>query len=121
MIFANADGSTVNIVKGQRRQEQRKFGRRAVSIHATIEVDYRTLVSCVVRNLSEGGALLELIDTVELPQTFVLRLHNSDAKIACELTRSTGNTYGVAFNQLDGAAGAAVSRVIRDTKDATIA
>lgn len=111
----------MNALKGPRPNEQRKFGRRAVAIHATIEVECRTIVSCVVRNLSEGGALLELIDTVALPPSFILRLHNSDAKIPCMLNRSNANTHGVVFEQINGAAGAAVLRAIRDTKDAMTA
>lgn len=99
---------------GPRRKEQRKFGRRAVAIHGTVEVDCRSLVSCVVHNLSEGGALIELIDKVELPRSFVLRLHSSNAKIGCELTRADGNSYGIAFHRLEGAAAVAVQQAVRE-------
>lgn len=96
--------------------DQRKFGRRAVAIHATVEVLGRPHFPCWIRNLSEGGALLELIDRADLPSTFGLRLPNSNASIECELTHQTGSAYGVAFKPQGGVVGAAVKRAIRNTQ-----
>lgn len=95
--------------------DKRKFGRRAVAIHATVEVLGRPHFPCLIRNLSEGGALLELIDRTNLPPTFGLRLQNSNATIECELTHRTGSAYGVAFKPQSGVVGAAVKRAIRNT------
>ena len=99
----------------QRAQDQRRFGRRATAIHATVEVENRPLVSGVIRNLSEGGALLELIDKTELPESFWLRLHDTNAKLLCELTRKSGNAYGVAFK----AQGGNVAAIVRKALDAS--
>ena len=98
--------------------EQRKFRRRAVAMRATIEVLGRPHIACNIRNLSEGGALIELIDRAELPHSFGLLLHNSNATIECELTHRTGNACGVAFKPQDGIVGAAVKRAIRNTREA---
>lgn len=98
--------------------EQRKFGRRAVAMRATVEVLGRPHIACVIRNLSEGGALIELIDKAELPRSFGLLLHNSNAIIECALTHRTGNACGVAFKPQDGIVGAAVKRAIRNTREA---
>lgn len=95
--------------------DQRKFGRRAVAIHATVEVLGRPHFPCLVRNLSEGGALIELIDRADLPPLFGLRLQNSNASIECERTHRTGTAYGVAFKPQVGVVGAAVKRAIRNT------
>ena len=97
--------------------EQRKFGRRAVAVRATIEVLGRPHIACFIRNLSNGGALVELIDKVELPRSFGLMLHNSNATIECELTHRTGNACGVAFKPQNGIVGAAVKRAIRNTRE----
>lgn len=96
--------------------EQRKFGRRSVALHAIVEVLGRSHLPCVVRNLSEGGALIELIDRAELPASFGLRLPNSNATIPCDRTHKTGNAYGITFRQQDGIVGAAIKRAIRNTQ-----
>ena len=98
--------------------EQRKHGRRAVAMRATIEVLGRSHHSCIIYNLSEGGALFELTDKAELPRNFGLRLHNSNATIDCGLTHRTGSAYGVSFKPQDGIVGAAVKRAIRNTREA---
>ncbi|MEQ1697411.1 MAG: PilZ domain-containing protein [Hyphomicrobiaceae bacterium] len=98
--------------------DQRKYGRRAVAMRATIEVLGRSHISCIIHNLSDGGALIELIDKAVLPRSFGLRLHNSNATIDCELTHRTGTAFGVAFKPQDGIVGAAVKRAIRNTQEA---
>ena len=82
-------------------------------MRAVIEVLGRPHVGCVVRNLSEGGALVEPIDTTFLPHAFGLRLGGSNALIQCETVRSMGRTYGVTFKDAGGSAGAAAKRAIR--------
>jgi hypothetical protein len=98
--------------------DQRKYGRRAVAMRATVEILGRSHLACIIRNLSEGGALFELIEKAELPRNFGLRLYNSNATIECELTHRTGKACGVAFKSQDGIVGAAVRRAIRNTREA---
>jgi hypothetical protein len=55
------------------RREQRLQPRRNTMILATITFDNgRTRLDCVIRNLSEGGAKLELATVRGIPQTFDL-------------------------------------------------
>lgn len=55
------------------RREQRLQPRRNTMILATIMFDNgRTRLDCVIRNLSEGGAKLELATVRGVPQTFDL-------------------------------------------------
>ena len=98
--------------------DQRKFSRRALAMRASVEVLGRPTLACTILNLSEGGALIELIDRAPLPRYFGLRLHNSNALIDCERTHMTGTAHGITFKPQDGIVGAAVKRAIRNTLEA---
>lgn len=99
------------------QHEQRKFGRRAVALHAVVEVQGRAHAGCVVRNLSDGGALIELTDKKEVPREFGLRLANSNSLIECQLVHTNGNNLGIKFKSQDGPRGAAAKRAIRNAQD----
>lgn len=99
------------------QHEQRKFGRRAVALHAVIEVQGRSHAGCVIRNVSDGGALIELIDKKEMPRDFGLRLGNSNSLIECQIVHANGNSFGIVFKAQDGPGGAAAKRAIRGAQD----
>jgi hypothetical protein len=98
--------------------ERRRFGRRATTIHAFIDVSGRPGVACVIRNLSEGGALIELFQTTELPPAVGLRLPNTKIMIDCEIVRSTGNKLGIKFKPQHGSIGAEARRALKTAGDA---
>ncbi len=93
--------------------ERRQFGRRATTVHAFIDVAARPGVACVVRNLSEGGALIELFQATELPGAIGLRLPNTKIIIDCEVVRTTGNKLGVRFKPQHGSIGAEARRALK--------
>jgi PilZ domain len=97
---------------------KRQFERSFVSVKAFVEILGRPRISCYVRNISEGGALIDIIDHVGLPRTFGLQLETSSVVIECELTHATKNNYGVAFKMPEGIVGTAMKRAIRRTQDA---
>ena len=77
--------------------EKRQFGRRQTSIRAWAKVGGRPSLPCVVRNLSEGGALLEFDEPVWLPFGFLLLSEYKTIDRVCEIRHQTANRIGVQF------------------------
>lgn len=97
------------------QHDRRQFGRRAATIHAFIELPGRPGLNCIIRDISEGGALIELFECAELPKTFGLRLPKSNILVDCVVARSDGaaNRFGVAFKPQHGVVGAVARRALR--------
>jgi hypothetical protein len=83
--------------------ERRAFGRRESFIHAVVRVPGRPPEPCIVRNYSEGGALIEFPVQIDPPQTFRLIIESKRVDTLCDVRRRSGKTIGVQF--LDPSAG----------------
>ena len=79
-------------------QERRAFGRRRVVWHAWIIPSTLQRLACCVRNVSDGGALLELNVPEWLPATFDVFVEGPDMRLRCELTHRGKHGVGVAFS-----------------------
>ena len=77
--------------------ENRAFGRRATVRHAWIVVGQRQRLSCCIRNLSVGGALLELAVPAWLPYNFDIEIEEPKMKVTCEVRHRGLHGVGVAF------------------------
>ncbi len=77
--------------------ERRSFGRRRAVWHAWIIPSTLQRLACCVRNVSDGGALLELKVPEWLPATFDLYVDGPNMQLACELTHRGKHGVGVAF------------------------
>src|SRR5579862_1921329 len=76
--------------------KDRASSRVGVSLRAMIAAgDKAPAISCIVRNLSDGGACLEMATTVGIPPTF--RLAFEDASLACRVIWRTQTSLGVTF------------------------
>lgn len=82
-------------------QDRRQFGRRWSKVHAWIHVDGRPRIACVVRNFSEGGALLYCRDAGNLPLTFRLNIDVIDFEIGCRTRHRSDDSVGVCFMSSD--------------------
>lgn len=81
--------------------ERRQFGRRKTCLHGWVVVDGRPRRPCLVRNVSEGGALLEFEIPKVMPYRFTLIIDCKGFEAWCE-TRHTGETWmGVQFVRVD--------------------
>ena len=78
--------------------DRRVFGRRAIVRHAWITANQRPRLPCCIRNLSRGGALLELDVPSWLPYTFELAFEQPKIVIACEVAHRGKHGVGVAFH-----------------------
>ena len=77
--------------------EQRQFGRRQTNLHAWISVPGRPKLPCTVKNLSVGGALLELNTPSWLPFNFQLTIEATRFRTMCEVRHHSANAIGVRF------------------------
>jgi PilZ domain-containing protein len=78
--------------------ERRQFGRRQTCVHATISPRGRPVVPCVMRDVSEDGALLEVVHPEWLPTRFRLIVEAFGIESDCEIVRRTDVAVGVRFS-----------------------
>lgn len=77
--------------------DRRQFGRRHAHVHAVIAARGRPVVPCVMRDVSEGGALLEVAHPEWLPSRFRLVVEAYRLEVDCEIMRRTETAVGVRF------------------------
>ncbi len=77
--------------------ENRKTPRHKVFKAATIEFNRAGGIDCTVRNLSEGGACLEVASPLGIPLVFSLHIPSEHTVRSCHLVWKTEHRIGVAF------------------------
>lgn len=85
------------MLKPPQNAERRQFGRRQSGAHGWIKVRGRPPLPCVVRNISEGGALLEVGATEGLPFRFRVVIESEGIDCDCEARHNYGSSVGVEF------------------------
>jgi hypothetical protein len=83
--------------------ERRQFGRRQTNVHGWIVLDGKRRLPCIVRNVSEGGALLELDVPKSLPFWFNLVVECKGFEARCEIRHSNETSLGVRFVRVETA------------------
>jgi hypothetical protein len=76
--------------------ERRAFGRRRTNIRANVRIGYR-VVTCTIKDISEGGALLEFDEHLELSARVWLSWPDQPNELVCEVRHSRNNSAGVQF------------------------
>jgi hypothetical protein len=77
--------------------EKRAARRYRVLKGATIAFDGNG-IPCTVRNLSSGGAAIDLAERAELPPSFMLMIESDQFIRRCRPVWSNERRIGVAFN-----------------------
>lgn len=77
--------------------ETRVKTRRSVSRAASIHVDAVTILDCVVRDFSETGVRLEMVNTAAVPNEFMLRLAGVATPRLCRLAWRRTDSVGASF------------------------
>ena len=80
-----------------RGAERRQFGRRQTCVHANISLRGRPVIPCVMRDVSEEGALLEVAHPEWLPTRFRLIVEALGIASDCEIVRRTDVAVGIRF------------------------
>ena len=82
------------------QRDSRRFGRRRALIHACIVNKNGHRIPCIVRNISEGGALLEVDEPLQLPNKLLLRIESDGFEADCDVRHRTSHAIGVNFDNV---------------------
>ena len=80
-------------------QERRKSGRSRVLKGAKIVLGNTSLIDCIVRNVTNNGARLQIANTVELPDALGLTLDGGYSIRSSRVVWRTVTETGVRFVQ----------------------
>ncbi|MBN8995212.1 MAG: PilZ domain-containing protein [Rhizobiales bacterium] len=79
-------------------EERRRSPRHRALKGARIVFNHgASSLSCLVRNLAEGGARLEVESSLGVPNRFLLYFDDGDPSRTCEVRWRTQRAIGVAF------------------------
>lgn len=78
--------------------ENRKSVRHRVFKAATIAFNRAAGISCTVRNISDGGACLDIASPVGIPCDFDLHIASEPGGRRCRVVWTTERRMGVAFH-----------------------
>ena len=81
-------------------RDRRQFGRRRTQLHGFIVCVGRAPIPCLVRNISEGGALLEVDRQVRITSYFQLAIEADGFEADCEIRHQTEHGIGVYFREV---------------------
>jgi len=78
--------------------DRRRYSRILTEEPARILCNYRSVLACMIRDISAGGACLELDPVVAIPDQFDLIPNRGDDPHACRVIWRFSDRVGVAFN-----------------------
>jgi PilZ domain len=78
--------------------EKRAAPRHRVLKHGTLAFGGGGGIDCMVRNISEGGARLEIVSPVGVPTSFTLVIETDQFMRRCHAVWSNDTRIGVAFD-----------------------
>ena len=76
--------------------ERRQFGRRQILLHGMITGSGRPPISCIVRDLSAGGAKIEVEAPLWLPPRFHLVVEGT-LRSDCQIVHRSNDAVGIRF------------------------
>ena len=79
-------------------RDRRRFGRRETNMSASARLSTGSLSACIIRDISEGGALLEFPKAVSQPPRLRLTW-DSNHDVLCDVRHVRGHMMGVQFVQ----------------------
>jgi PilZ domain len=77
--------------------QERDSARSKAFLKAHVRVGKLPKMECVVRDISLGGARIEVDETFALPTEFALEIPQRGAMLLCELQWRNGDAVGVKF------------------------
>lgn len=82
-------------------QDRRQGGRDKVLLSGVAEINDRgSTMDCVVRNLSDRGACVEIDGTARLPEKISLRIPRKGRSFLAEMIWRQANRVGLAFRTM---------------------
>ncbi|HZT24847.1 MAG TPA: PilZ domain-containing protein [Pseudolabrys sp.] len=78
-------------------EERRRFPRHRTLKAGSISFNRAAGIDCCVRNLSAGGACLEVVSHVGIPENFVLVIEHNRLREQCHVVWRSATRIGVEF------------------------
>jgi hypothetical protein len=78
-------------------EHRRQVRRRTLKAGKIIFNHHLSVIDCTIRNLSDGGALLEIPNTIGVPDNFELWIDAEKKSRPCRVAWKTATRVGVAF------------------------
>ena len=78
-------------------RDRRQIGRRHRHQTGRVQRPGRSSLPCILKNISDGGALLVFERPVSLPFGFILTIDGEDQTRGCEVRHHYGERVGVEF------------------------
>ena len=72
--------------------ERRKLGRSRVLKSAKLVLGRSAIIDCIVRNVTNSGARLQIANTVDLPEEFEMTFDGGYSIRPCRLSRSSSRS-----------------------------
>lgn len=93
LLFSSDGSRQAGAVMEKRQAERRRTfkGGKIVFNHG------RSIIDCTIKNLSRGGAALNVENTCGIPDEFILLVNADNAQKACRAAWRTQTQIGVAF------------------------
>lgn len=79
-----------------------RSARRRVLKSGTISFGLGASIDCILRNVSETGALLEIESPVGIPDEFLLVIKKDNIARNCSVVWRSARQIGVRFDLIDG-------------------
>jgi PilZ domain-containing protein len=80
----------------QPRKDQRLRVLKGAKI---VSIDHKLVITCTIRNISTGGALIVVESPYTLPATFELQLANGGGNYRCSVVWRKSDRVGVRFEK----------------------
>jgi hypothetical protein len=85
----------------ENKKDNRKTKRRPIRYTAWVLLGAKQKHGCVLSDISESGARIDVEDSKKIPDHFILLLSgNGSARRACSVIWRKGNQFGVKFERL---------------------
>jgi hypothetical protein len=86
------------VMSGSPMNERRKEARQRKFRAGKIVFDGKSVIDCVVRNLTDTGANLELVTQIRIPDSFELTIPGSALAHKCRVIWREPKRIGVSFS-----------------------
>jgi hypothetical protein len=94
---ASRDARTANAQPGREAADRRVADREPAHDLSEIWVaGSKVAITCLVRNLSPAGALIEA-GLAQVPDRFILTNHSKNCRMVCQVVRRDGRLTGIRF------------------------
>jgi PilZ domain len=77
--------------------EQRRCIRRRTLKSGKVICNANVIYDCMIRNVSEQGACIQLPNTIDIPNHFELLVEATRVTHACQVLWRTGTQLGISF------------------------